>query len=143
MRQLKISQFKSLIVALVVNKIVFLKYLFVIKFITENHIQLNYNPEARFCNWPKDVDCGNRPICDGNDQNCHNDSMSTPKPKEPCESMGKCSSNETDKFQPQGSCNTCYCQCANQRYLEFCCPACLVFNSRTNTCDWQSETPGC
>ena len=98
LRQLKISQFKSLIVALVVNKIVFLKYLFVIKFITENGIQLNYNLQGIFCNWSKDVDCEDRPICDGNDGNCQDDSVSTPKPKEPPEAMGKCSSMKQTHF---------------------------------------------
>jgi len=37
---------------------------------TESGIQLHYNEDNVWCDWPDRVDCGSRPICDVNDENC-------------------------------------------------------------------------
>jgi len=36
----------------------------------ENGIQLHYNEDKIWCDWPDHVECGSRPICDQNDENC-------------------------------------------------------------------------
>jgi len=36
----------------------------------KNGIQLHYNEDKVWCDWPDKVNCGNRPICDINDENC-------------------------------------------------------------------------
>ena len=30
-----------------------------------------FDPVNTWCDWPERVDCGNRPICDENDENCN------------------------------------------------------------------------
>ena len=37
----------------------------------KTHQQELYSPEHNWCDFPDRVDCGNRPICDENDENCH------------------------------------------------------------------------
>ena len=40
-----------------------------------------YDPANTWCNFPSKVDCGQRPICDKNDENCvYPDSSTTKKP---------------------------------------------------------------
>ena len=36
-----------------------------------------YDPEHNWCNFPTKVDCGDRPICDRNDENCDEPAVST------------------------------------------------------------------
>ena len=36
----------------------------------ENGVQELYDPAHTWCNYPNKVDCGDRPICDENDENC-------------------------------------------------------------------------
>ena len=37
----------------------------------EDGIQELYDPTHTWCNYPNKVDCGDRPICDENDENCN------------------------------------------------------------------------
>ena len=39
-------------------------------FSIENGIQLQYKPEDNWCDFPENVQCGDRPICDANNENC-------------------------------------------------------------------------
>ena len=39
-----------------------------------------YDPEHTWCNYPNKVDCGDRPICDENDENCDEGTTSKPDP---------------------------------------------------------------
>ena len=112
-------------------------------FKSDNGIQLHYNPQNVWCDWPQNVDCGNRPICDILDQNCEENEKPTKKPAETCESLGSCSTNENGNLEPLGTCKSCFCQCANHVYSQLCCPSGLVFNPDLNICDWPNHTPGC
>ena len=42
-----------------------------------------YRPSNIQCDWADRVDCGDRPICDKNDENCHDGPQTTPDPEEP------------------------------------------------------------
>ena len=117
----------------------------------ENGIQLHYNEEKVWCDWPEKVDCGNRPVCDVNDENCDGDYEPTEHPLDPtdppvihtCESLGHCSTKEEGDLKPLGPCEACFCECTHQSYTQLCCPPGLVFNPEKNMCDWKNETPGC
>ena len=122
-----------------------------------------YDHKNNWCNWPDTVNCGDRPVCDINNENCHeqdatttdyetttkqtqvttDDGKSTHKPDQTCESLGPCSSNESGNLKPLGACKTCFCECANHAYVQLCCPSGLVFNPDLNLCDWPNHTPGC
>jgi len=117
----------------------------------QNGIQLHYNEKNVWCDWPEKVDCGNRPVCDVNDENCDGDNEPTENPIDPteapvtvtCESLGHCSTKEEGDLKPLGPCESCFCECSHQSYWQICCPAGLVFNPEKNMCDWQNKTPGC
>ena len=34
-------------------------------------VQLLYDHHHNYCDWPERVNCGSRPICDENNENCH------------------------------------------------------------------------
>ena len=37
-----------------------------------------YSDENQWCDFPENVDCGMRPVCDEHDENCH--MVTTPEP---------------------------------------------------------------
>ena len=39
-----------------------------------------YDPEHTWCNYPNKVECGDRPVCDKNDENCDEGTTSKPDP---------------------------------------------------------------
>ncbi len=43
----------------------------IILFFAEGAQQLCYDPDNVWCNWCASVECGDRPICDTHDQECH------------------------------------------------------------------------
>jgi hypothetical protein len=43
-------------------------------------IQLLYNENAVACEWPKTVECGDRPECDEDNEDCHDHHITTPAP---------------------------------------------------------------
>ena len=40
-------------------------------FFIANGKQECFDPVNTWCDWPERVNCGNRPICDENDENCN------------------------------------------------------------------------
>ena len=44
-------------------------------------IQLLYDHHHNYCDWPERVDCGDRPICDENNQNCEGEDGTTSQPE--------------------------------------------------------------
>jgi len=102
---------------------------------------LLYRPSNVQCDYPDRVDCGDRPVCDDNDENCedHHLTTTTPKPS-PCDDI-EC--DHGDDFYPEGTCKPCFCQCHDGVQDEICCQPGLVFNPATNTCDWPYNTNGC
>ena len=111
------------------------------------------------CDWADRVECGDRPICDKNDENCHEPSKTstttTQKPTTPepsntsttttlkptlCRNVKCDGSNE---FYPEGACKQCFCQCDHGIANEICCHPGLVFNPIKNYCDWPKNVDGC
>ena len=60
-----------------------------------------YRPSNVQCDYPDRVDCGDRPVCDDNDENCedHHLTTTTPKPS-PCDDI-EC--DHGDDFYPEGN----------------------------------------
>jgi len=48
--------------------------------VADNGQQEHYDPEKNWCNYPSMVDCGDRPICDRDDQNCQQQTTTTEDP---------------------------------------------------------------
>jgi len=104
-----------------------------------------------WCDWPERVDCGNRPICDENDENCNTPTTKvvptgpTTTPKEDnCAKYGTCVSDGFGPYHSEGPCEQCYCQCILEGYyVEECCQEGLVFNDKINQCDWPYNVPDC
>merc|ERR1712038_1962524 len=116
---------------------------------SKNGEQLMYLGDS-VCDWEHRVDCGDRPICDINDDNCHGGSKTTPEPsitttqKPPKPTLCRNVKCEGSQFYPEGACNQCFCQCDPYAIAhEICCPAGLVFNSFSNLCDWPINVEGC
>ena len=117
--------------------------------ISENGEQLMYLGDS-VCDWEHRVECGDRPICDINDENCHGGSKTTPEPsvtttqKPPKPTLCRNVKCEGSQFYPEGACNQCFCQCDPYAIAhEICCPVGLVFNSFSNLCDWPINVQGC
>merc|ERR1711953_1325633 len=87
------------------------------------------------------VDCGDRPVWDNNDENCHDWHITTTtKRPSPCDGV-EC--DHGNDYYPEGICKPCFCQCHDGVQDEICCQPGLVFNPATNTCDWPYNTDGC
>ena len=71
--------------------------------------QLHWLQEKEWCDYPSNVDCGDRPICDEFDENCTGGPGPTGGPPD-----GSCDAVESDcqanEQLPKGDCEQCYCQ---------------------------------
>ena len=103
-----------------------------------NGQQLLYRQSDVQCDWPDRVECGNRPWCDENGENCHENHITTSKPN-PCDEI-PC--DHGDDFYPEGKCEQCYCRCVSGAHYENCCAPGLVFDPSKNQCNWPAEV-GC
>jgi len=102
---------------------------------------LYYRQSNIQCDYPGRVDCGDRPVCDNNDENCHDWHLTTTTKKpSPCDGI-EC--DHGNDYYPEGICKPCFCQCHDGVQDEICCQPGLVFNPATNTCDWPYNTDGC
>ena len=104
-----------------------------------NGKQLLYRPSNNQCDWPERVECGDRPVCDKNDENCVEHHVTTPTPTV-CDTI-PC--DHGDGFYPEGNCSQCFCRCVGGAHFETCCDTGLVFNPSTNQCDWSWNVNGC
>ena len=84
-------------------------------------MQEYYNPSDVLCDFPERVDCGDRPVCDANNENCFE---VTTEPPNFCD-MITCTS---DGWVPEGECERCTCECSQGRPYELCCQDGLVWN---------------
>jgi len=108
--------------------------------------QLLYDPAHEWCNWPDSVDCGLRPICDKNDENCNNQPTLPPTTTAPpnlCDEFGSCSLSDNGALRPQGVCDHCFCECSSGRWQQLCCQPNLIFDGRNLQCNWPYNVPGC
>ena len=119
----------------------FFKYISNLKILSENGQQLLYNAELIQCDYPERVNCGERPICDENDENCVEPPEHTTKPPNGCSHFGPCTEN--GELVAQGDCERCFCECAAGHYEEICCSQELKFNPVELYCDWPYNIATC
>jgi len=105
--------------------------------------QLHWLQEKTWCDYPSNVDCGDRPVCDEDDENCVGGNVTdSPGPGGPCsEQESECQGNE---IVGEGQCEQCFCQCTSQgSATENCCGEGLLWNAQAGYCDWPYNIPGC
>ncbi len=90
-----------------------------------------------WCDYPENVDCGDRPICDENDENCEMQPTEAPTPCDevPC--------GDSTEYIELGPCEECYCECSGGNVYYLCCADGLFYNPDTELCDWDYNNPGC
>nr|AAR06265.1 peritrophic membrane chitin binding protein 1 [Trichoplusia ni] len=103
---------------------------------------LLYDPVLEVCNWAHEVDCGDRPISDGTDQDCDG---TTPGDVEDSPATCNCDPSEAPSIcAADGSngalvahenCNQFYI-CSGGAPLPLVCPPGLLYNPYTTQCDW-------
>ena len=73
--------------------------------------QLHWLQAKTWCDYPSNVDCGDRPICDENDENCVGGPDATDSPGG---GGGSCSEFESEcqgnEIVDEGECEQCFCQ---------------------------------
>ncbi|TRY73017.1 hypothetical protein TCAL_13049 [Tigriopus californicus] len=101
-----------------------------------------YDAQAIACDYPERVQCGSRPICDANDDNCNGSPGSTVSPLGDCDLVG--CPNGSGPY-PKGPCERCFCQCQGDDLVgdEICCPIGYHFNPATDQCNLASANPNC
>lgn len=96
--------------------------------------QLLWRVDMNWCDYPENVICGHRPVCDECDENCEQ------KP-EPVSCTAFCKSDFGDFSL--GCCSSNYCRCDNGKGVVFNCPNNLVFVEEKDQCDYRSNVPCC
>ncbi|CAH0588142.1 unnamed protein product [Chrysodeixis includens] len=106
---------------------------------------LLYDPYLEVCNWPDQVDCGDRPIADSTDPDCDgnppggddggNDNDGTCN-CDPSEAPAICAAeNSEGVFVAHENCNQFYV-CSGGKPQALVCPAGLLYNPYVRDCDW-------
>ncbi|XP_028173148.1 putative uncharacterized protein DDB_G0282133 isoform X3 [Ostrinia furnacalis] len=104
---------------------------------------LLYNPHKGVCDWPENVDCGDRIIGgeenndSGNNENGGNDNDNNGSCNcNPGQAPAICAADGSDGVLiAHEICNNFYV-CGNTKPVSFRCPVNLVYNPYTETCDW-------
>ncbi|RVE51508.1 hypothetical protein evm_003909 [Chilo suppressalis] len=110
---------------------------------------LLFNPSTDRCDWPKNVDCGDRVIPDDesrednessneddSDNVCDNGEAAGGDNDDPSSAPEICSAEgSNDVLVAHENCNQFYI-CANGKPVPRSCPSNLLFNPRTDRCDW-------
>ncbi|KAF9814304.1 hypothetical protein SFRURICE_015241 [Spodoptera frugiperda] len=109
---------------------------------------LLYDAVAERCEWPHEVNCGNRPISDGNDCNGIDVSQAPPSSTtsrpinegtcncRPDEAPSICAANGSDGvLVAHENCNQFY-KCDNEKPVALYCFGNLLYNPYTEQCDW-------
>merc|ERR1711973_899227 len=104
-----------------------------------NGEQLLWFQDEMACDYPSRVECGDRPLCDKNDENCEEHHITTPAPTV-CDGIA---CDHGDDFYPEGECEPCFCRCVGGAHFEYCCSPGLAFNPATNECDWTYNIDAC
>jgi len=144
-----------------------IKYFHCYENLVEQHItcpivngkQECYDDVNTWCDWPERVNCGNRPICDQNDENCNTPTgptvptgpttppgPTTTKGPDKCAPYNPCTMDADGKgpYHAEGPCEQCFCQCVLAGFFEeVCCEPGLVFNQKIEQCDWPFNIPDC
>lgn len=92
---------------------------------------LVWNPDEGACDWPSQVDCGNRRLPGVNPE-----AEATPAPSN---AVSVCAREGSDgQLVPHEYCNHMYL-CARGVPVDIACPEPLLFNADSNTCDWDTQ----
>ncbi len=91
------------------------------------------NDGKGWCDFPENVDCGDRPICDEDDDNCGDVAPGG------CDGV-PCSA---DGYVEEGPCERCVCQCEDGDPEELCCTDGLFWNPDDNACTSPDDNPAC
>ncbi len=82
-----------------------------------------YDPVNTWCDYPERVDCGNRPICDVNDENCHDQDNGGNEDDDVCKDL-------PDGYHPDPENCVQYWHCFDGILeKEFTCPVGMCINS--------------
>ncbi len=89
--------------------------------------------EMTWCDYDENVDCGTRPICDENNENCY------------CEGETVCQTVDCseDGYVEEGPCDKCLCQCEAGVAEEVCCSSGMVWDPADEACTDPAEVPSC
>merc|ERR1711973_102199 len=112
----------------------------------KNGLQLLWRSEKVYCDYPDQVNCGNRPICDVNDENCRGGEGSGGVTDEQCQLLlPQCPPGGADGYLEVEKCNACACRCLGGS-ISATCP-CTVpetyFDVEQVRCRYFSENPEC
>lgn len=104
---------------------------------TDGETRLLWKEESFYCDFPENVECGSRPVCDENDDNCEVKPTAAPSdcPADAC--------SHGDGLFGLAPCNACYCNCVGGAAFEQCCPDGLVWDDALKICNWPSGNPAC
>jgi len=103
-----------------------------------------YDAKNHWCDFPENVDCHQRPICDDCDENCHFAPTTTQAStdKDPTDCSEYCLSDWGD-FE-MGCCNYYFCKCSYGRGTVIPCQNTdTVFVQGKDYCDWRYNVPCC
>ncbi|TRY75760.1 hypothetical protein TCAL_04786 [Tigriopus californicus] len=97
-----------------------------------------FDATNKYCDYPDRVDCGSRPVCDEDGQNCVEHHVTTPTPLPECTITCV-----DDGFFEYEKCSAFFCHCSvGHPYLEECQDG-LIFNPELGGCDWDYNVEGC
>jgi len=103
-----------------------------------------YDDVHFICAAANSVNCGDRPICDENDQNCVGQGVTTtPAPNGCLDSIGDLC-DAVGEF-PEGPCVECWCSCPFAGFppSEVCCQPGTLYDAGTGICLPATDIPGC
>merc|ERR1711973_326708 len=105
-----------------------------------------FNRERHYCDFPANVNCDTRLICDAHDQNCYPQSGgNTPAPHILRPDV-TCTPAESGLFKPFGVCSSNYCHCAAGEALLETCPNGNIWHNDGHGggyCDYSYNVPEC
>ncbi|CAH0718210.1 unnamed protein product, partial [Brenthis ino] len=104
---------------------------------------LLFNVDKQECDWPEDVDCGNRTIpepCENENDNTSNENESSESENEcncnPQEAPSICAKDGSDgTLIAHENCNQFY-KCFNGKHVALSCPGTLLYDAYKKQCDW-------
>ncbi|KAJ8714657.1 hypothetical protein PYW07_002882 [Mythimna separata] len=105
---------------------------------------LLYDPYSQVCQWPDNVECGDRPIAESpvQEEDSGSDDVTPGNNCDPSEAPTICAADNSDGvLVAHENCNQFY-QCSGSKPVALTCPPGLLYNPANEICDW-SENVDC